>query len=76
MQVCSETTAKVLVEGPAQGRHGCSHARNKLCNLREYGSTLQTAGVAGSFRCHGVFWEDRVDAVGACSLMQMNEPKR
>jgi hypothetical protein len=69
-------TAKVLVDRPAQGRYGCSHTRNKLCNLREYGSTLQTAGVAGSFRFHGVFWEDRGNAVGVCSLIQMNEPKR
>jgi hypothetical protein len=37
---------------------------------------LQTAGVAGSFRFHGVSWEDRRNAVGACSLMQMIEPKR
>jgi hypothetical protein len=54
----------------ATGRDRCSHGRNSRCDLREYGSTLQTAELAGTLRVHDVFWEDRRTAVGKRSLMQ------
>ena len=52
---------------------GQSHLGNKLPNLREYGSTLQTAGVAASFQIQDGFWEGRRHGVGLRSPMYLTQ---
>ncbi len=60
---------KVGCVASATGHHWRSHARNKHCNMREYGSALQTAGVAGTLtvlagsgRTVAMRWGTPVDA--------------